>query len=344
MNGTIGPGPGTLSNARIAIAEGDDAHRTSLAETIRAIGCPNIHEFASLAELKQGMSSGECRAPDLLILDQNLTSRIGDFIDALRHGRVGNNPFVVVIITCEPTDGRQITSLLRQGADDVVVKPISSRTLMERIEYVAVHRRPFIVTSNYVGPDRRIDDDRPTAAARFQVPNTLLQHLTGDHGSGVNAADSIRETVEAIVSARLEQHAQSLGVLSHLLLEAHFGRRAPLSGSPLPARAWFNVMLSLLRDVQRIGNEVRNPALVELAKTLRQQIQTLARRHDSLHEQDVNLLKDLSEAVTMTIGMIELPNPDITGLARTYQKHGQQPKPPQGPIVVPRDADASADD
>ena len=94
-------------------------------------------------------------------------------------------------------------------------------------------------------------------------------------------------------------------------------------------------MLSLLRDIQRIGEQLDNLAMVELARSLREQIQMIARHTGQISDMDIMLLKDLVEAVKMTIGLTALPNPDIINLAKTYQKHGQQPIAPQGPIVLP---------
>ncbi|MBV6633919.1 MAG: response regulator transcription factor [Alphaproteobacteria bacterium] len=350
INGAIGPEYGNLQNAQIMIAEADASHRNALVWAFGELGCERITAFDELADLRKAMqgdaeladradADGDLTTPDLLVIADDFSDQSIKFIDAVRHGRVGRNPFVVVIVTTARADARHIAGLIRQGADDVVVQPITSKTLSERIEYVAIHRRPFVVTSNYVGPDRRQDDDRPSTISQLEVPNTLLQHLTGNPGSNVVADDHIRETVEAIIAARLEQHAQSLGVLSHLLIEAHLDGKNSAGTNSMQMRAWFNVMLSLMRDIQRIGDQVDNIAMIELAKTLRQQIQTIARRWDSLEEQDLHLLRDLGEAVKMTIGLVALPNPDINNLARTYKKHGEQPIPPQGPLMVPKNGD-----
>ena len=357
ISSPIGAGNATFGNAQIALAEHDSGERERLLDILRTMGCQQIRVCESLAALKsvlandQSASPTDGFSPDLIIIDQQLPGTIGQFIDGLRHGRHGRNPFVSVIVTTTSTDSREISRLIRQGADDVVVKPISGRTLGERIEYVAVHRRPFIVTSDYVGPDRRLDDDRPSTIDQLDVPNTLLDQLSGTPGSEVGADTTIQNAVQSIVNARLEQHAQSLGVLSHLVLEAHFndkgeGGTLGLPGNPpsQPMRTSLNIMLSLLRDIQRIGDQVKNLAMIELAKSLRQQIQMIARNRDGLNDGDIMLLKDLVEAVKMTIGVLALPNPDIHGLAKTYQKHGQQPQPPAGPLVIPKSGDQSDDD
>lgn len=341
ISGTIGPGSGSFENARILIADSDAEECGRFTDAIQDMGCANVSAVNDLTTLKHILKGPETAGlrpsiiPDLIIIDEQISTSLGSFIDAIRHGRIGTNPFVVIIVTTRVAEARHISALIRQGADDVVVKPISSRTLSERIEYVAIHRRPFIVTSDYVGPDRRLDDDRPSTVDQLAVPNTLLQQMTGNPVTDGGAGETIRGAVEAIIGARLEQHAQSLGVLSHLVLEAHFNQPLENPAHDKQVRGWFRVMLSLMRDIQRIGHQLDNIAMVELARSLREQIQSLARRHDQLNDMDVMLLKDLVEAVKMTLGLIALPNPDITNLAKTYIKHGQQPIPPQGPLVVP---------
>ncbi|GEM_PF-1617891 len=343
ISGTISPGSGGFENARVLIADGDNTECERFTDAINGMGCQNVSAVNDLATLKSTLAPADqaCPAdaiiPDLIIIDEQITQSLGSFIDAIRHGRIGSNPFVVIIVTTRSVEGRHITSLIRQGADDVIVKPITARTLGERIEYVAIHRRPFIVTSDYVGPDRRLDDDRPSTIDQLAVPNTLLQQITGEPTTDGGAGQTIKNAVEAIIGARLEQHAQSLGVLSHLVLEAHFDQQASednTAGSK-QIRGWFRVMLSLLRDIQRIGEQLDNLAMVELARSLREQIQMIARHTGQISDMDVMLLKDLVEAVKMTIGLTALPNPDIINLAKTYQKHGQQPIAPQGPIVLP---------
>ena len=351
----LGPGTAAFGNAQILIAEKQGAEHERLVSTLRDMGCLHLkscHDLEavkrSIGRLHAGGLRGDAAAPpsfspDLIIIDQDLSPHIGRFIDDVRHGRYGRNPFVSLIVTTTSKDNRDIARLIRQGADDVVVKPVTARLLGERIEYVAVHRRPFIVTSDYVGPDRRLDHARPSTVEQLAVPNTLLDQLSGAPGSRISAEDTIKNAVQAIVNARLEQHAQSLGVLSHLVLEAYFSDGEARPGSmavgamPVPSIGTsLRIMLSLLRDIQRIGSQVNNLAMIELSKSLRQQIQIMARHRGKLSDSDIMLLKDLVEAVKMTIGVIALPNPDIHGLAKTYQKHGEQPKPPSGPLIIPK--------
>ena len=59
---------------------------------------------------------------------------------------------------------------------------------MERINYLAGNRKPFVVTSEYIGPDRRSgrklkegeEADPSDDVPRIEVPNTLGAKASGE--------------------------------------------------------------------------------------------------------------------------------------------------------------------
>ena len=348
MKGFWGTGPENLSRIRVVMVDENDQNRDNGMAALIGLGCDKamVTGCGSMAEAEKIMRQ---EMVDLLIIDHDPTpdatpATLTQIIHRIRHGHLGINPFVIVIVTVSSRQIKDISKLLFIGADDVVIKPLNGKVLAERVEYNAVHRRPFVVTSNYIGPDRRADDDRPSDIPQFEVPNTLLYQMTGvDQLSDMNNKAKIRATIEAISNARLEQHAQSLAVLSHLIIETSLSRFDGGERSA-PTRSWLRVMLSLLRDVQRIGQNIDQHALAELACSLRQKIQQMIRRSRranpaenasvskdigiALMEVDILFLRDLVDAVTMTMGMLTVPNPDICMLARSYRRHNAHPQPP----------------
>jgi hypothetical protein len=59
------------------------------------------------------------------------------------------------------------------------MKPFAAAQLYTKIEFLCSDRPPFVVTSSYLGPDRRKasrGDDFPS----FNVPNTLTDRLNGE--------------------------------------------------------------------------------------------------------------------------------------------------------------------
>lgn len=344
MKGFWGTGPDHLSRIRVVMVDDNPHSCTDGIKALIDLGCDSnmISGCESLAKAEQIMRQDMV---DLLVIDHQPVPDsnafpLGHAIHRIRHGHLGLNPFVIVIVTVSSQHIRDIGRLMFCGADDVVIKPLTGKVLAERVEYNAVHRRPFVVTSNYIGPDRRADDDRPSDIPQFEVPNTLLHHMAGvDQMSDTNNRNRIQAAIAAITNARLEQHAQSLAVLSHLVIEASLSRLES-DGRSAPISSWLRVMLSLLRDIQRIARDVSNIALHDLASSMRTEIQGILRRNKAprhkiiLEENDISFLGDLVEAVTVTMGLMTIPNQDIPSLARSYKRHNTHPAPPSIPIKI----------
>ena len=61
---------------------------------------------------------------------------------------------------------------MNSGPDDLLLIPFAPDQIMSRLKILVERRKPFVVTHDYIGPDRRTAP-RPgtTSATQFQVPN-----------------------------------------------------------------------------------------------------------------------------------------------------------------------------
>jgi len=69
--------------------------------------------------------------------------------------------FIPVIVLTGYTQLRMVEAARDGGANNVVKKPVSPQGLFDRITWIARVSRPFIETTNYVGPDRRFRTVEP---------------------------------------------------------------------------------------------------------------------------------------------------------------------------------------
>jgi DNA-binding response OmpR family regulator len=131
----------------------------------------DVEQFGSVAALRSALQGA---APDLLILDvADAEDETLHLVHRLRHGRLGTNPFAGVIMTAFNPTHQLLNRVTNCGADALLVKPIAPRHLHERISALAEAERAFVVTSDFIGPDRR---KAPRAGSRIlpvPVPNTL---------------------------------------------------------------------------------------------------------------------------------------------------------------------------
>ena len=72
-----------------------------------------------------------------------------------------------------------VRKFIDSGADDLIPKPISASRMIERIKLLIKSRKSFVVTTDYVGPERRKPSDREDTLPGVEVPNPLRAKATG---------------------------------------------------------------------------------------------------------------------------------------------------------------------
>src|SRR6202012_822917 len=113
------------------------------------------------------------QAPDLVLAEtQGAADELCLAIQQLRQGAAGYNPFIVIIVTAWEKSASLITKVVNSGADDLLLRPFSTALLGSRIEAHVARRKGFVITTEYVGPDRRKEPGRG-AIDLFDPPNSL---------------------------------------------------------------------------------------------------------------------------------------------------------------------------
>lgn len=77
------------------------------------------------------------------------------FVKCLRHSPVSPNPFVPVIMFTGPTLSNHIRYARDAGVNEILLKPIDVRLLVQRIKATIEHPRNFVTAPTYKGPCRR---------------------------------------------------------------------------------------------------------------------------------------------------------------------------------------------
>src|SRR5580698_1323482 len=131
------------------------------------------------------LESVQTSPPDIALCEaQGAAEELCATIQQLRQGSAGHNPFIVIIVTAWEKNTAMITRVVSSGADDLLLRPFSTAVLGSRIETHIERRKGFVITTDYVGPDRRKDASRPSNVECFDPPNSLKmkakEKLTAD--------------------------------------------------------------------------------------------------------------------------------------------------------------------
>jgi two-component system chemotaxis response regulator CheY len=132
----------------------DNAHMRKLVVTIlQSFGCTQIQEADSGERAWTVLRDFN---PDVIVLDWMMDGMSGlDLTKMIRTSPQSPNPFVPVIMLTGHTHLNQVREARDAGVSEFIAKPVSVRTMMQRLAAVIEHPRPFVRTKGYFGPCRR---------------------------------------------------------------------------------------------------------------------------------------------------------------------------------------------
>jgi CheY-like chemotaxis protein len=144
----------------------DDNHymRVLLAEILRAIGVQRIYEANDGAEALQMMRDREV---DVVMTDLSMEPLDGiDFVRLLRNSPDSPNQMAPVIMVTGHSTFARVNEARDAGVSEFMVKPLTARSVIERLHQAVEHPRPFVRSDDYFGPDRRRRNDPNYAGPR----------------------------------------------------------------------------------------------------------------------------------------------------------------------------------
>lgn len=273
---------------RTLIALPDPAARKTMRKTLQEEGLLHCREIGELPALVEKITQAD---PDLLITQLDDSWDSAGFITRIRHGQTGANPFMVIIALLPKADPVLVGRVIEAGADDLLLPPWIGRAVMERLDNFAYGRKPFLVTHDYVGPERRsfFREDMPMPAT-LQVPNPV-QWLSSGKDDRAAFRKKVEKALEEVNLRKIKSHGTQLRRLADQIVETYAtgGHSALL---PLAA--------SLLETAEDLAHRAANtefaPA-IELTAGLRALCERLLRADREPRAEEISVLPSLADAV-----------------------------------------------
>jgi DNA-binding response OmpR family regulator len=194
------------------------ANRMATRSALYAVGFRKIETVSTVKAFGDFLRK---RPPDLAFCEmQNADGDLCPLIQSVRQGTEGNNPFIVIIATAWEKNATLIAQVVDSGADDLLLRPFSTALLQSRIETHIQRRKGFVVTANYIGPDRRLDSKRPSGVELFEPPNSLRmkakERLTPDE-IALRLENELQVARDLLNSEKLRRDAFQLCIQWRLL-------------------------------------------------------------------------------------------------------------------------------
>lgn len=283
-----------LDQVDILLIDPDRAVRSTIRNILIDNGFRNVTMGSGIADIE---AKFQINMPDLLISDIKLgDGSLSDFVYRLRHHDVGSNPFLPVIATAWSPTSDDVRAVVQSGADDIVAKPLSAGQLLQRIMMLIKARKPFVVTSAYIGPDRRKpgeDAERGEYIEQVMVPNVLRARAIAD--GRMNVAQIQREIdacSKKVNLQKLDRHAhQALWLVERIVPGLAYGA---------PDEATSRSLERLLYVAEDTGRRMVGTPFAhvdELCKSLIEVTGRILNAGDFPSPKDVSLLQPLAKAI-----------------------------------------------
>jgi CheY-like chemotaxis protein len=227
--------PEDLASLRVLVAEDNTSLRRLICDVLRAGGVGQVAAADDGVHARELIARGD---PHIIFSDEHMPLMGGlELTRSIRRAAVKPDPRVpnprvpVILLTgrCSEADVQQAR---RAGVDEFVGKPFTPAALLSRIQLVLLKPRPFVVSDDYIGPDRR---RRAELSYSGPLRRTTDPAEVADESERTATCDTIRVELDALrtlVAARggfdRETLQMTRRVMQHTSFRARQVRNAPV--------------------------------------------------------------------------------------------------------------------
>jgi CheY-like chemotaxis protein len=142
-----------LSALNVLLVDDNQHMRTIASAVLKSAGVGSVREAADGGAALEMLREYPI---DLVIVDFNMFPLDGvEFTRLVRNSPDSPNPYLPIIMMTGHSAKRRVFEARDAGVTEFLVKPITAKAVLDRIQAVIFHARPFVRTEGYFGPDRR---------------------------------------------------------------------------------------------------------------------------------------------------------------------------------------------
>jgi CheY-like chemotaxis protein len=149
--------PTPLSALRVLLVDDNQHMRSIVAAVLAGVGVQQVRECWDGAEALDALRGWPA---DVAIVDFQMQPIDGvEFTRLVRNAGDSPNPFLPIIMLTGHAARQRVEEARDAGVTEFVVKPVTARAVLDRLNAVILRPRPFVRTMDYFGPDRRRRQD-----------------------------------------------------------------------------------------------------------------------------------------------------------------------------------------
>lgn len=200
-----------LDRIRLVVGESRDQARADLCAILKGMRFSRVSAFDNIDQVRLKIADN---LADLVICAVDIEGGdVRSMVRDVRLQKLGKNPFVFVIYIINVGNAEFIRTCIDSGADDLILRPISAATISDRITALAKDRKPFVVTRDYIGPDRRkAERVSGGVAPKLEAPNIFSYLKNGSRGKGFYS-DNVKKGAARLKDLWAERQALQVAYL-----------------------------------------------------------------------------------------------------------------------------------
>lgn len=142
-----------IQSTQILIVDDNQYMRKVVRNLLVNLGVKNI---AEAADGISGLETIRLYAPDIVILDWEMPLLSGaEFVRIVRSPGVFPVPDIPIIMLTGHVERWRVVEASRLGVNEFLAKPVSAKSLLDRILSIVTDPRPMVRLGDYYGPEPR---------------------------------------------------------------------------------------------------------------------------------------------------------------------------------------------
>ncbi len=289
-----------FSKAKVYVIAQDKGIRQSVKSVLFTKGFRSVQVADSLDLLIDAITIKDL--PDLVITDVDFEDQDAcQLIFNIRNKRYGDDPYLPVIGMAWNPLPALISKIVNAGFDLFVAKPFSADQIWERVEKLVYERQPFVVTGDFLGPDRY--KNRTSTVPAFDVPNSLKSAAI-DKIRKAEHRQKIKIMNRDVNQQRLNQLASDIDRLVALIVPDLDAKMVDTDTVQNLDRLLVMLKYTRFHAVKEEQSSIRD-LCVEFYRT----VNSLLSADGEINISDVKKLKPLSDAVTAGLVVTKTDEP-----------------------------------
>ena len=156
-----------LGELKVLLVDDNEHMRAIVGTILKGIGIVNLREARDGSEALEALRTWPA---DIAIVDFRMEPMDGvDLTRLVRNAADSRNPFMPIIMMTGFADRPRVEEARDAGVTELIVKPVTARAIIDRLNAVVYRPRPFVRTADYFGPQRRGIDDVAASQAQSSV-------------------------------------------------------------------------------------------------------------------------------------------------------------------------------